>query len=362
MRAYNPSFVDLLALYLETLAQCAPERLVGERIDSSVPRNVVAIGKCAGALLDGVAAVLPVEHAFAALPAGYRLPLTSAEVHVGGHPVMTAESFAAGRALIRFVEKYDDLLFLISGGGSACVELSLPPFTDEEVAARNAELIASPLPIAAINAARRERSAIKGGRLRSHVRGRCVTLVWSDVSTGALHDVASGPTITRSDPAILGADNATLTTAAARIAGSGSVTLEDQIEGNVHQAARLLVRRALELEPGQLLVAGGEPTVVLRGPGRGGRCSELALHFLRGWQEAGGGAGSALFAGSDGVDGNSGAAGIRLPLPGPPLTEAALTRSLATSDSFPIAAQVGEPIMIPPTGNNLRDLYLVARD
>jgi glycerate-2-kinase len=69
----------------------------------------------------------------------------------------------------------------------------------------------------------------------------------------------------------------------------------------------------------------------------------------------------ALFASSDGVDGNSGAAGVYLPRRRPAADiewEAALERS----DSFRIAAQVGEPLMIAPTGNNLRDLFLVARD
>jgi glycerate-2-kinase len=36
--------------------------------------------------------------------------------------------------------------------------------------------------------------------------------------------------------------------------------------------------------------------------------------------------------------------------------------ALAASDSYPLAAQVGEPIMIAPTGNNLRDLFLIARN
>jgi glycerate-2-kinase len=68
----------------------------------------------------------------------------------------------------------------------------------------------------------------------------------------------------------------------------------------------------------------------------------------------------ALFAASDGVDGNSGAAGIYLP-PGPRSVETTLWQeALAASDSYRIAAQVGEPIMIAATGNNLRDLFLVA--
>jgi hypothetical protein len=34
---------------------------------------------------------------------------------------------------------------------------------------------------------------------------------------------------------------------------------------------------------------------------------------------------------------------------------------LANSDSASAAALLAEPIMIPPAGNNLRDLYILAR-
>ena len=211
---------------------------------------------------------------------------------------------------------------------------------------KNAELIASGRPIAEINAERRKISAIKGGKLAARVKGKAVTLVYSDVSTGALQDVASGPTIPGSE-AILVADNGTLVKTAAQIIGDNARVLEEQVEGDVLEAAAMLAARARELRKGEVLVAGGEPTVVVRGKGRGGRCSELAVRFAALCPNA------ALFASSDGVDGNSGAAGIYLPGGKKPAPH-------EESNSFPVAAQIGEPIMIAPTGNNLRDLFLVA--
>lgn len=344
--------MDLKAIYLTTLERCAPEVLVRAHVGAAMPRNVVAIGKCAGALLDGVASVLAVERAFVAIPDGYRLPTTPADVHTGGHPRMTPASFAAGRALLRFVDAHDDILFLVSGGGSACVEVPRAPYRESEVAAVNDRLIASGLPIAAINAERRRYSAIKGGKLRERVRGRAVTLVYSDVARGALADVASGPTITSAREATLIADNTTLVQTAASLVGN-AIIVEEQLECDIAAAAERLASFALE--PGQTLVAGGEPTVAVRGAGRGGRCSELAVRFAAHSPHA------ALFAASDGVDGNSGAAGILLPRRNragvPPETDVAL----AVSDSWRIATQVGEPIMIAPTGNNLRDLFVVTR-
>jgi len=341
--------VDLKAIYLTTLERCAPEKLVQPIVTADMPRNVVAIGKCAGALLDGVAAVHPVERAFVAIPEGYKLPRSNAEVHAGGHPQMTKASFEAGRALLKFVDGHRDILFLVSGGGSACVEVPLAPHSEEELIERNAQLIASGLPIGAINAERKKLSAIKGGRLGRRVRGNAVTLVYSDVASDQHGDVASGPS---DRDMILIADNETLTKTAAEVIGQRAVATPWQLECDVAEAARILARPI----EGKILVLGGEPTVTIKGPGRGGRCTELAVRFAMLSTD------EALFASSDGVDGNSGVAGIYLPrrtaLGGGPGWQAALDES----DSLRIAAQVGEPIMIAPTGNNLRDLFLVARD
>src|SRR5689334_7559352 len=136
--------VDLKAIYLTALEHCAPDRLVREHVTPDMPRNVVAIGKCAGGMLEGVASVHEIESAFVAVPEGYYVGRASArpgraearptlELHVGGHPQMTRASFDAGRALLDFVDAHDDILFLVSGGGSACVEV---PLADEETVAR----------------------------------------------------------------------------------------------------------------------------------------------------------------------------------------------------------------------------------
>jgi len=350
----------VLSLYFAALAACDPERLIreyraqgaGGGAQVALPRNVVAIGKCAGPLLDGFG---DYDNAFVAMPEGYREPLRPAPcalrppiVYKGGHPDMTPASFAAGRALLDFVDAHDDITFLVSGGGSACVEVALPPHTEEELMAKNRELVASGLPIGEINRVRRTLSAIKGGRLGGRVRGRCVTLVYSDVATGRLEDVASGPSFI--DMRLI-ADNTTLVRTAARIAGGDAFVVEQQIESDVDDAARWLA--SLDVP---LVIAGGEPTVVVRGGGKGGRCSELAVRFALHCDRPT----TALFASSDGVDGNSGVAGWLLRLPRA-LDRAAIENDLQTSNSAAAAARLGEAIMIPTAGNNLRDLYILAR-
>jgi len=382
--------LDLETIYRRTLEACAPERLVARVMRPDMPRNVVAIGKCAGALLDGIGSF---ENAFVAIPEGYRLPASRAEIHKGGHPQITKESLAAGRALLDFVDAHDDILFLISGGGSACVDLPLSPWFDaQDVIETNARLLESGAAIGEINTVRKHISAIKGGRLGSRVRGRSVTLVYSDVSRGALADVASGPTLadptTKSDAikilrrlggfdrivtklsdrscpdtvkhiersnVELIADNDTLTATAASIAPK-AVRCERQIESDVSEAARFLLDRASRLQRDEVLVAGGEPTVVMRGDGKGGRCSELAVRVaLQATMPM-----EALFGSSDGVDGNSGVAGIRVALPAT-FDRQWAEAELARSNSLAVAIRIGRPLTMLPSGNNLRDLYLLAR-
>jgi glycerate-2-kinase len=67
-----------------------------------------------------------------------------------------------------------------------------------------------------------------------------------------------------------------------------------------------------------------------------------------------------VFGSSDGVDGNSGVAGVAVRLPAT-LDTAFAARELARSNSLAVAERIGEPIIIAPAGNNLRDLYLLAR-
>jgi glycerate-2-kinase len=177
-------------------------------------------------------------------------------------------------------------------------------------------------------------------------------MIYSDVSTGRLEDVASGPVLRNMQ---LIADNSTLVKTAAEIAGS-AIVWNDQIECDVQEAAERLANAARKLQKGQILVAGGETTVEHRGNGKGGRCCELAARFaLQQVPDV-----EALFGSSDGVDGNSGIAAALLP-PNPPVDRHKIESELRDANSLAVVEMLGRAIMIPPTGNNLRDLVLLAR-
>jgi glycerate 2-kinase len=390
--------VDLLEIYTRTLEACAPAALVREALARErvgrEPTAVVALGKCAAGLIAGARSAINVSSAVAAIPSGYPAPDEDCEVLEGSHPSLSTKSFAAGERLREFVSTANSpILFLVSGGSSACAESPLRPHFDErDLIGASELLLRSGLPIETINTARKHLSAIKGGRLAAVTR-RPRTLIYSDVPRGREEHVGSGPTLpdptTNEDAArvlesigsplaarlcdprlpdtpshlpaagwSLVADNRTMVERAAAL--SGLPLLEEEMNGEVEQVARLLHHR---MRSGKAFVTGGEPTVVVRGEGRGGRCSELALRFARLCIREPIGNVHAVFAGSDGLDGNSGAAGFVVHIDeSSRLDEGAFLAAIARSDSYRLAATVGQPILIPPTGNNLRDLFIVARD
>ena len=166
-------------------------------------------------------------------------------------------------------------------------------------------------------------------------------------------------------PPILIADNKTLVGRAAEVvleAGAGCHRVEAQIEDDVEGAAEFLLREMRSVPGGTVIVSGGEPTVAVLGQGRGGRCSELALRVARRALDSDGNC-CGLFGSSDGVDGNTAAAGVVISFGlGCSVLPSEIESAIRQSDSFGLASRMGKAIRIPPTGNNLRDLYLLARD
>jgi hydroxypyruvate reductase len=135
------------------------------------------------------------------------------------------------------------------------------------------------------------------------------------------------------------------------------------------KAAAYLVDRLIELRrkhPGRklCLLSGGEVTVRMdRKPGTGGRNQQFALACgLLLHQQLPREPVVCLSAGSDGVDGNSVAAGA---LADPTTVSRAAARGLdpeavlAAFDAGPLFTTLGDGVMTGPTGNNLRDLRIL---
>ena len=125
-----------------------------------------------------------------------------------------------------------------------------------------------------------------------------------------------------------------------------------------HLLERLRDRR--RREPRLCLISGGEVTIEVKGEeGVGGRNQHFALYCA---QKIAGENITVLSAGTDGVDGNSLAAGAIVD--GSTLERARASgldpaQALARFDSHPLFRAIGDALVTGPTGNNLRDLRIL---
>jgi hydroxypyruvate reductase len=311
--------------------------------------------------------------------------------------------------------KEDKIIHLISGGGSALLAAPLRPLVSaRDKVELHRLLVDSGLGIREINVVRKRFSAIKGGRLLLRgSKARHLSLILSDVPEGAPELVAGGPTLPDpssqeechrileesgilealpialqlrlqrrglpelprpSDRRFLShrwtvlATSADLVEAAAsraRQLGYSVRVLPGPIENPVEQALDRIMAERDRLrettEGPRCVVAGGEVRVRtgIR-KGEGGRAQELAA--AAGERLEGIPGCVFLASGSDGVDGNSPAAGAvsdggsvqRARRKG--LDPQSLRRS---GDTYRLFQALGDSLVTGPTENNLRDLYLL---
>jgi len=333
----------------------------------------------------------------------------------GGHPTPNAESIQAASAMLRALEAQPAtslVIFLLSGGGSSIVEKPVDEeiLLDDLVAIYRA-LVHSGAPIAEINAIRKHLSAVKGGRLaQAAFPAQQVSLMVSDVPEGTPDALASGPTMPDStsaedcyriaekyelleqlpsstrellerhsleetpksdDPVFhrsrwwtILSNQTAIEEASAAAERSGFIVNVDNScdDWDYEDATRYLLKKVRELRKQfspVCLISGGEVTVKVTNGGIGGRNQQFALACA---EKVAGENITVLSAGTDGVDGNSPAAGAiadgstveRARLMGLEV-RVALTRF----DAYPLFKAMGDAIEIGPTGNNLRDLRIL---
>ena len=374
----------------------------------------------------GKAAVPMAEHALEVLSphigiegvvtgVGRWTPPSGIQFFSGGHPIPDEHSFAAGQALLqsaRSADKQTLALFLISGGASAMAEAPLDAsLIEEEIATFYQWLIHSGLTIRQVNALRKHISALKGGRL-AVASGMAVraTVLLSDVPPGMLDVIGSGPSLPDSSTVdecrrILAATDASATLSpvlkaftarmpetpkelpegrfpstcfsalssdslieAARTLAAAAgyrVVVDNSCDDwEYAAAASYLVDRAMEeLSRGGpvCVLSAGEVTVSIVGnAGIGGRNQQWALAAAR--RIAGLSGFTALSAGSDGMDGNSPAAGAIVDSQTWAKAEQMgldAASALANFAAYPLFERLGDALTIGPSGNNLRDLRVI---
>jgi len=381
---------------------------------------VIAVGKAAAPMASGMIAALPQDVSPTGLlvvPAKPWNNLPGIRTIVAGHPVPNEASFEAGSAALELLAacgKDTLVFFLLSGGGSALVEK--PFFSDVTLGHMqelNRVLVTCGAPIDDINAVRKHVSAVKGGRLAAAApEALKITLGVSDVPPGKESALASGPTLpdpTRISDAlrvarqygiaeklsgplrrriekgdlpetpkegdrafgrahfhlVLGMNQ--MFHCAHRFAeASGCVTVCDNTTDDwpVERARDFLLEqldRLAHQHPGKrvCVIANGEVLSKVTGDGVGGRNSAFVLACV---EKIAGKPIAVLSAGTDGIDGNSPAAGAVAD--GTTLERARRAGMdpedfFRRSDAYNFFSYLEDAIETGPTGNNLRDLRIL---
>jgi hydroxypyruvate reductase len=377
---------------------------------------VVALGKAGHTMVEAL------SHQVGASPEGIVASSVQPATQVhgfryfrGGHPTPNAESIQAASAMLRALEVQPAsalVIFLLSGGGSSIVE---KPIDDEisldDLIATYRALVLSGATIGEINTVRKHLSAVKGGRLaQAAFPAQQVSLLVSDVPDSTPDALASGPTMPDSttvedcyritekyellkqfplstrelferhaleetpksdDPAFQRArwwpvltNQSAIEEATIAAERAGFIAQVDNScdDWDYEKAANHLLRRVRELREQfspVCLISGGEVTVKVTDSGVGGRNQQFALSCA---EKIAGENITVLSAGTDGIDGNSPAAGAVVD--GTTLERGRglgldARSALHKFDAYPFFKALGDTVETGPTGNNLRDLRIL---
>ena len=336
-------------------------------------------------------------------------PLPRLEIYEAGHPMIDENTISATQKCIEMVQGLgagDELLFLVSGGGSALFEAPLEGLGLGDIQDVTNQLLASGADIVEINMVRKRLSAVKAGRFAQIVApAKIFAIVLSDVLGDRLDSIASGPAVpdnsTIEDAAKVvekynlkmtdlqrkyllqetpkNVDNVktvitgsvrTLCDAAAKAAqalGYTPTVLTTTKNCEASEAGRLLASIAADTHAGRnsfkrpcAIITGGETVVTLKGDGKGGRNQEIALASAKG---IAGLEDILIFSlGSDGTDGPTDAAGgivdgntvANLKAKG-----IDIDNILANNDSYNALATIDSLIITGPTGTNVNDVSII---
>ncbi len=329
-----------------------------------------------------------------------------------GHPVPDQASMSAANAILNSVRRLtgqDLVVCLLSGGGSALLALPAPGLTLADKRGVTRALLRSGADIREINTVRKHLSAIKGGRLAiAAAPARVMTLAISDIPGDDISMIASGPAVADSttfaeardiienrgievsetvmrhlveardetpkpsDPRLARVEARLIATAgqslqaAAEVAaraGFRPIILGDDLCGEARDMARdhaVLVCRSARSGDRVAIISGGEASVTLTGPGRGGRNSEYLLALglsLEGECRV-----HALACDTDGIDGTEDNAGAML---APDSLERARRmgldpeKCLSQHDAYGFFSALGDLVVTGPTRTNVNDFRVV---
>ena len=418
----------LRSLFDAALAAAAPDRAIAGRMPAAVAGRTVVVGagKASAAMAQAFERLWsgPIE-GLVVTRTGHAVACDRIEIVEASHPVPDMAGEDAARRILALATGLgagDQLVCLISGGGSALLASPAPGITLADKQAVTRALLRCGATIGEINTVRKHLSAIKGGRLAAAAfPARVVTLAISDVPGDDPAVIASGPTVpdpTNSadaravlrkyridEPAAIIVHLTALASetpkpddpvfantryeliaspqqalaAAADAALAQNVTpivLSDRIEGEARDVAAVHAAIALQLRSGHfrvggtviaapaVLLSGGETTVTVRGTGRGGRNSEFLLALAAALDGAPEGAHgiAAIACDTDGIDGTEDNAGAILypdSVQRAAILGVPVKEALAQNDGYGFFVALGDLVVTGPTLTNVNDFRAI---
>ena len=348
--------------------------------------------------------------------------MPSCKCFTGGHPIPNEQSILAAEEVLKLLQtltESDLCFFLISGGGSSLLESPDYNISLQEYQLLQKSLLSCGAPIHEINTIRKHFSKVKGGKLASVSNTNILSFIISDVIGSDPSFIASGPTVPdettwrdceaifqkynlfQSLPEVFGhligqgvngliketpSDSSLFSTTNNYVIGD-NVKLLDFIKKKLSlhytveildykisgeakvigdELAKAVVQRYSKVKTQRedlslsFLLFGGETTVTLSpSAGVGGRNQELALSFILSSNAL-----KSLFLasfGTDGIDGNSNAAGAIVG----PFTFANeqirndASKSLSSNDANSFFKKHGGELITGHTGTNMMDIGII---
>ena len=393
-------------------------------LDSFKRILVVGAGKASGPMAQALEEILGdrLEGGVVNVKEGYAVDTQRIELIEAAHPVPDESGLQGTQRILQLAADAgeEDLVFcLISGGGSALMELPAGNISLDDLQQLTDLLLRSGATINEVNTIRKHISKVKGGGLaRAAAPATLIALILSDVVGNPLDFIASGPTVAdtttfqdawnllgkfnlqdaipqsvrtqleqglnhslpetpkegdpifaRTASVLVGSNEIAARAAldAAKELGYNALLVTTWVEGEAREVAKVmagvakgLIRHHSPLPPPACLIFGGETTVTVRGEGKGGRSQEMALAAslaLDGWEDV-----AVMAVGTDGTDGPTDAAGGIADG-----TVGALARALNLdplayldrNDSYHFLRQTDALLVTGPTNTNVNDLIFV---
>ncbi|SNZ03589.1 hydroxypyruvate reductase/glycerate 2-kinase [Persephonella hydrogeniphila] len=347
----------------------------------------------------------------------YEEKLKKIKVFKGSHPVPDENSVKGAEAVLNFISslKEDDFfIYLLSGGSSALIEKPFPPITIEDLQKTTKLLLRTSVPIEEINVVRKHLSMVKGGRLGRATKAKGIVLVISDVIGDDLFTIGSAPlyydrstykdayeilkkydlldkipesvrtvivkgikgeipeTPKEENPNIKHYIIGSNINALKKIKEKAEKTIKtyimtSQLKGEAREVSKAIVSIGKEIKkssnpfrPPVCLLFGGETTVNVKGNGKGGRNQEICLSGLIEIKDTENFV--LLSGGTDGIDGNSDAAGAvvdRSSYEKAKKLDLNLYQYLNNNDSYSFFEKTGDLIKTGPTGTNVMDITII---